>query len=433
MGNIVKTGIHLNKVNSDKSKFLEKTTSNILFAHKLRAGETSIDLSNLNTPTTEMPGFIQPSMNILASMKMLLNKNNLSIFSLTKGQLIQYADYKITGDLFIEFSSSFISHLETDEVFVCQMIASPTGDFNPASTKSVKKTYTLLSGQNTLNLGIDYSVNQNPLDNIGIISVFKNGVLAFRNTGNVASGDKDYYEPDSGNGKSSTIIFNTPAVADTTVMVDFGVMAVTGSDQSSLMQYLAGSIQQLSTDLAPLSGKTPSDYYVASPTEINTREYGDTVLMLLKALLPVGSIIHSVLTEAQFQNIVGNGWVLYDDRDITGSKLHQLTGFTNLHDARGLTLRGKNNSRSDGKQNPGGDLGIGEYQADAFQGHSHSMPRYAGNHTLNTTYMATGTSQNGTVDTGSSGVTTLPPYGSPRVAEETRGKSLTVNIFIKIN
>ena len=79
---------------------------------------------------------------------------------------------------------------------------------------------------------------------------------------------------------------------------------------------------------------------------------------------PVGAILQSRLTEAQFQAINGTSWVLMDGRSIVGSKLADITGITNLDDARGLILRGKNNGRSDGAQNPDGDLAIGTYQSD---------------------------------------------------------------------
>lgn len=78
--------------------------------------------------------------------------------------------------------------------------------------------------------------------------------------------------------------------------------------------------------------------------------------------LPIGMIVHSRLTEAQFQEINGTSWILMDGRNIAGSALATLTGVTNIEDARGLVLRGKNNGRVDGNQNPDGDLAIGTFQ-----------------------------------------------------------------------
>ena len=144
----------------------------------------------------------------------------------------------------------------------------------------------------------------------------------------------------------------------------------------------------------------------------------------------VGDVIHSMLTEEQFIAENGAGWVLADGRDVTGSKydtliLGGLGG--NIPDMRGQFLRGKNNGRLDGNENPDGDLALGTLQVDAFQGHEHNQIYTSG--------------ANGSTSPGSSrdpitgpttGIVSDGINGTPRVAEETRSRNITVNIFIKI-
>jgi hypothetical protein len=73
----------------------------------------------------------------------------------------------------------------------------------------------------------------------------------------------------------------------------------------------------------------------------------------------VGDVVDSILDEATIQSKRGPGWVLMDGRNIEGTELAQLTGWTTLPDARGIFRRAKNNGRSDGNQNPDGEVAIG--------------------------------------------------------------------------
>ena len=138
----------------------------------------------------------------------------------------------------------------------------------------------------------------------------------------------------------------------------------------------------------------------------------------------VGEVKQSILTEAQFSTEYGEGWVLMDGRDITGSDLATITGNTTLPDARGIFLRGKNNGRSDGSQNPDGDLAIGTTQADEVGGHDHPGVKHTPyGYDI---YFSIGNNQLGYADnrdevTGTSG------------GNESRPTNITVNTFIKIN
>ena len=56
--------------------------------------------------------------------------------------------------------------------------------------------------------------------------------------------------------------------------------------------------------------------------------------------LPVGSIVHSMLTLSQFQALSGTGWVLADGGSCTGSTYSSVTGYNTVPDVRGTFLRG---------------------------------------------------------------------------------------------
>lgn len=86
---------------------------------------------------------------------------------------------------------------------------------------------------------------------------------------------------------------------------------------------------------------------------------------------PIGAFICSRDTETQFQREMGAGWVLYDGRNVAGSKWASKYGTNTLDDMRGAFVRMKNNGRSDGKENSYGDLALGTYSYDAPGDHSH--------------------------------------------------------------
>lgn len=58
---------------------------------------------------------------------------------------------------------------------------------------------------------------------------------------------------------------------------------------------------------------------------------------------PVGMIVASMLTEAQFQDINGTNWVLAYGQSVAGSTYATVTGSSTLPDLRGRTLAGKDN------------------------------------------------------------------------------------------
>lgn len=149
-----------------------------------------------------------------------------------------------------------------------------------------------------------------------------------------------------------------------------------------------------------------------------------------------------MLDEATFQSIHGTGWVLMDGRDVTGSDYDTIVfgGIGgNIPDARGQFLRGKNNTRSDGNEDPDGERGLGDFQVDKLQGHRHEMwvdnDLGAGFTNGGQRLHRADAPRTGAAGTGDY-IRALTPdgtNGTPRPGIETRPKNIAINIFIKIN
>lgn len=145
----------------------------------------------------------------------------------------------------------------------------------------------------------------------------------------------------------------------------------------------------------------------------------------------VGDVVSSLLTEAQFQAARGTGWVLADGRSVAGSAYATTSGQTSVPDLRGVYLRGKNNGRADGKQNPDGEVALGTYQADTFASHNH-VDGFAG---VNTTasFGVTTTAAAGNINSQSGTNTNFHAITSSTGGNETRTRNVTVNYFVRIN
>jgi hypothetical protein len=205
-----------------------------------------------------------------------------------------------------------------------------------------------------------------------------------------------------------------------------------------------------------MSNVTPSENFIQQESiqfnqpvsEAAGSAIGALANFLRETILPVGSVVYSTLTEAQFQlqnkDPVPSPerWVLADGRNVSGSKYESVTGNSAIPDLRGVFLRGKNNGRSGTTGNPDGDSAIGTYQSDQFGSHNHSFSDPGHSHQF---------SQGGF---GSDNQPTTPAYGSNNVGtignrsvtssttgitfvasggNETRPRNVTLNAFIRIN
>jgi hypothetical protein len=165
---------------------------------------------------------------------------------------------------------------------------------------------------------------------------------------------------------------------------------------------------------------------------------GGDINFALSSILPIGAVVHSMLTEAQFQGEASTNWILADGRSVSGSTYSIITGFSNVPDLRGVFLRGKNNGRTDyglDAGNEAGDVPLGTPQGDRYRYHGHLLDVPL----IGTIAAAIPTTVNeGTIakDTGSEYliqgiVGTLGSDQNP--GNETQPRNVTVNIFIRVN
>lgn len=152
---------------------------------------------------------------------------------------------------------------------------------------------------------------------------------------------------------------------------------------------------------------------------------------LLQVLFPVGSIIYSMLTQAQISNSINNPtpqiWKLADGSDVTGSAYAVLTGNTLLPDLRGIFVRGVNGGAT--AINPDGTLPLGTYTADRFGSHQHQFSVSQLNISLNV--ITAPVSLETTIDTPTFFNTSNLTNASG--GNDTAPTNVTVNIFIRIN
>lgn len=152
-------------------------------------------------------------------------------------------------------------------------------------------------------------------------------------------------------------------------------------------------------------------------------------------VMPVGSVVHSMLTEAQFQAENGFGWVLARGQSVVGSRYQTITGSPNAPDLRGVFLRGKNNGRSTSSGNASADRALGTYEGDAIRNITGDIGIWANPESYSGVFANNGTTAQSRPGNGSFSQWRAN-FNASRVvptAAENRPRNVTVNIFIKIN
>lgn len=176
-------------------------------------------------------------------------------------------------------------------------------------------------------------------------------------------------------------------------------------------------------------------------TESLYEKIAEAINFILKnvALDGIGSYAKSNQSEAAFQVDRGAGWILADGRSVVGSAYESLTGNSTIPDVRGRFFRGKNNGRSDGNENPSGELALGTFQADALKDHTHDITRVTSSEDIFSSKDRTGppVHYSGSNEFASiSNFNQLPdPTGQgPRtIGPETAPRHTVWNVFIRIN
>jgi hypothetical protein len=156
-----------------------------------------------------------------------------------------------------------------------------------------------------------------------------------------------------------------------------------------------------------------------------------------QSYVPIGSVVASLLTKEQFAEAAGDPpafdvkkskWKLADGSSVAGSRYSQIFQIAAFPDLRGLFLRAKNESRSDGKGNPDGEKGLGEFEMDQLQDHEHEFNR--GSAGDDSGYVMTGSKS---TPASQANTNFIVANGAVHHGAETRPRNATVNYYVRVN
>jgi hypothetical protein len=170
--------------------------------------------------------------------------------------------------------------------------------------------------------------------------------------------------------------------------------------------------------LAVIRGDTSLDIW---GIKIDPRQISEQTRIVTN--FPVGTVIASYLSPQQMKDNYGAEWVLANGDDVsTKTAFYTITGKTKLPDLRGMFIRGLNGNRNDEKQDPdGNNRVVGDYQADDFQKHNHTIA----------TAGVWGRSFKGE-DGSTKTAYKMDGYTGEKGGEETRSRNIALYYYIKI-
>ena len=432
-GLIGKKNSTLKKESVKENKLLTVGVKAIKFWHEALAdGETSIPFGTLNMPAdVAIHGFSNPTGTELLAANLALFHTNVEVHSSLNQKLMEGLAYVVKNNQ-INFINSYES-LEGEIFTIVYKNDTITGN-NVVDARPLTATGVLSIGQTDFNVGEAFKTNNYPNDQIGEVLVFVDGVLQFRNVGNATAApaaDGNYEEVHSTSGFGVIIRFNDVFVAEKNIVVVSRNLIAERPDISmlQLIESVSGQLDAMIPTLAVIAG-VPEANFQAMANSVDLKAFNDKVTAFRGDIDTnkinagvIGDVKTSMLSEAQFQALRDSSWILMDGRSVVGSGYETITGNTNIPDARGLVLRGKNNGRSDGKENPDGDVALGTFQDHEIVSHSHQKilaPQPAG-------------AGNGTPQSSAGSETLRPTSNNATGGNETRMRNTTVNFFIKIN
>lgn len=267
----------------------QETTSfgfkSMAFAHQATAGDTGIDLTNLTTPSY---GFDNPNPTDLFSANLALNKNNFLLFSSSKGWLNPIQSYQLSSTR-ISFNG-FTA--DQDEVFYGILTPTARSGQPIVDARPIAASGDLAIGATDFNVGVAFKINDNPTVQLGQVLVFRNGQQQFRCIGNDENLEGNYTEVNAGNGLGQIIRFKDAAAGpvdpDSILVVSNGLIAEKpDASQLAEVERINGGLERLIPYVAALAGVSETDLRQYSPTGLDLKSFGDTVLNILNAQVPI--------------------------------------------------------------------------------------------------------------------------------------------------
>lgn len=249
------------------------------FATKAVAGAAGITLSSLTTPP-EMAanGFTNPTLSTLQAANLLFNPNNLELVSSARGRL----QYKLSYDLSSGLQINFLGFTALEgEIFTGTIRNIAQTGLKAVDASASPATGTLTAGTTDFNIGNPLPTNKYPTRQIGAYTIYKNGLLQARNTGNSSTVlDGNYYEVDNGSGSFTLVRFNFAEADDSSIIaIPNGLMSERpDGSMMAVIETLQGQVNTMAAYVAAVTGSSTTSILGSSPSNVDLKTFGDRVL-----------------------------------------------------------------------------------------------------------------------------------------------------------
>lgn len=249
----------------------------LVMAHKATLNDTGINMASLVTPT-EMSslGFVNPNASEILAANLKFYRSNLRVVSSHKGLLMDYLSYDVASSSRINFTG-FTA--EADEIFVITFDDQAKTGITMVDSQPIMATGELAVGVTDFNVGVPYEVGVNSTSRqAGMVLVFRNGAIQFRNTNNGTTGG-NYQEIAAGAGLGVIVRFNNAPVSqpDNILVVGLGTAYRPDGSVFAEIENLAGQVDRVIEVLADVSGLDETEFQVA-PNSTDLKAFGDQVL-----------------------------------------------------------------------------------------------------------------------------------------------------------
>lgn len=409
---------------SAKSQLSLTGTKNLLVFHKASFGETSIPFGALNMPS-EITSYQNPSPTELLSLNLAFYKENVEVYSATRGKLVPGLTYEVKNTQ-ISFINGFSS--DENEIFFLQIKNSLTGGSSIVDAQAIRATGILPANETVFTVGHTFKVNYKPDEQIGQIAVFINGYLQMRNVNNAPaniSADGNYHELDTGNGYGIQIEFNESTGLDRSIIV-ISLEGLVERPNISMLQHIENLAGQLDALIPVVAALTDRVGRVMMTTSTAVPPY--FISAMGESIGNDGSGADN--EGAEYRELYDTLWSMAGTTDDANAiyELSSTKGGSAASDwaaGKTITIDHTKNGGVFWRANTSG-RDLGSYQEDTLQGHRHEPLAGSGSHFIQlqpgtlvaggTNYSAVGTTGNPVTD----GVN-----GTPRTADETRSKNVS--------
>jgi hypothetical protein len=273
-----KTSTYIRNANVKESTQIQTGFKKTRFLHQATQGNTLIQLTSLTTPSGAV-NYAAPNISELSQTNLLQWSSNLTLTSSLRGVLIQNISYVITGAQTIKL----LFEAADAEIFEGVIDHQARTGLTMVDATPLVASGTLAAGQTDFNVGTPFKVGEYASQRHGVVLVYLDGQLMYRNTGNQVPGpgvEGDYQEVNAGGGLGVLIRFNTPDLindrAVSVISVGSLVEKPNGS-QLAVQESLQGQIDAMVPTLAALSGQ-PTTAFQGTPNNTDLKAFGDRVL-----------------------------------------------------------------------------------------------------------------------------------------------------------